>query len=513
LTEQLREQGPLEPSRAVALAAQLADALDSAHERGLVHRDVKPSNILVDERGHCYLADFGLTRRVAEEDDPSRGRTVGTADYVAPEQIRGGEVGPAADVYSLGCVLYQCLTGEPPFRRASDFAVLFAHLEEPPPSAVGRRRELLPATDAVFARALAKDPAERFATCRELVETLREALGVDTPPRVRRLWPVAVATAALLLTAALLAFFLSAGGGVPAVGGALVRIDPATNRAKETVTVGDGASAVAASGGGVWVAAYRGATLWRVNPRTLAAADVPANGAPQDVAIDGERVYVAANGPTEFRGNVTEYDIRNGNRLDSLALPTCVSSIAAGGVGIWATPCPQIAHLSFGAKPKVLAAFTTPAPPVRDAAHDLEGLNDTAVGLGSVWVLGDALGRRLWRVDPRSNRIVQTIALPFPGMHLAIGAGAIWVTDQLDDRVARIDGTSGKIVALIPVGRGASGVAFGAGSVWVAGSLDGTVSRIDPRTNGLVATIHVGGSPKDVAVGAGSVWAAGDGAD
>src|SRR5439155_22412682 len=114
------------------------------------------SNVLVDERGHCYLADFGLTRRVAEEDDPSRGRTVGTAGYVAPEQIRGGEVGPAADVYSLGCVLYQCLTGEPPFRRASDFAVLFAHLEEPPPSAVALRPELRPATDAVFARALAK---------------------------------------------------------------------------------------------------------------------------------------------------------------------------------------------------------------------------------------------------------------------------------------------------------------------------------------------------------------------
>src|SRR5437773_948653 len=119
----LAESGPLEPGRALGLLEQVAEALDEAHERGLVHRDVKPSNVLVDERGHCYLADFGLSRRLAERDDPSRGRTVGTADYVAPEQIRGEEVGPAADVYSLGCVLYECLTGGPPFRRESDFAL------------------------------------------------------------------------------------------------------------------------------------------------------------------------------------------------------------------------------------------------------------------------------------------------------------------------------------------------------------------------------------------------------
>jgi YVTN family beta-propeller protein len=237
---------------------------------------------------------------------------------------------------------------------------------------------------------------------------------------------------------------------------------------------------------------------------------VTANGDPQDVAIDGENVYVAANGPTDFKGNVTKYALFNGRRLDSLALPSCVSSIAVGGVGVWATPCPQIAQLSFSGKPRIVRAFDPPGPRIRDAFHDFEGETDTALGYGSVWVLGDALHRRLWRIDPTSGRIVGTTWLPFPPIHLATGAGAVWVTDQLDDRVARIDPATGKLVALIPVGRGASGVAVGAGSVWVAGSLDGTVSRIDPRTNRVVATVRVTGSPVDVAVGGGAVWTAGD---
>jgi serine/threonine protein kinase len=151
----LAREGALEPRRALALCAQVAAALDAAHERSLVHRDVKPSNVLVDAHGHVYLADFGLIRRLTERDDPSRGRTVGSVDYVAPEQIRGGEPSSAADVYSLGCLLFHCLTGEAPYRRASDFAVLFAHLEEAPPEATARNPALPRAIDAVLARALA----------------------------------------------------------------------------------------------------------------------------------------------------------------------------------------------------------------------------------------------------------------------------------------------------------------------------------------------------------------------
>ena len=151
----LREEVKLEPARALQLVSQVADALDTAHARSLVHRDVKPSNVLLDEREHVYLADFGLSRRIAEREAfASEARSLGTIDYVAPEQIRGEELDGRADTYSLGCLLHECLTGQPPFARASDAAVLYAHLEEEPPAP--------PGLEDVIPKALAKDPDERY---------------------------------------------------------------------------------------------------------------------------------------------------------------------------------------------------------------------------------------------------------------------------------------------------------------------------------------------------------------
>src|SRR5262249_2112611 len=125
--------GPLQPGPALAFCSQVAEALDAAHERGLVHRDVKPSNVLVDERNHVYLADFGLTRRIVGADAPGvEAGPLGPIDYIPPEQLRGEEVDGRADLYSLGCLLYECLTGEPPFRRPSELAVAFAPLEDEP---------------------------------------------------------------------------------------------------------------------------------------------------------------------------------------------------------------------------------------------------------------------------------------------------------------------------------------------------------------------------------------------
>ena len=137
----LRSEGPLEPSRAVAIASQVADALDAAHARGLVHRDVKPSNVLLDRqdrREHVYLADFGLTQSVTDR-GPTDGHLVGTVDYVAPEQVRGDDVDGRADVYGLGCMLFEALTGTVPFSGVSDVAVIYAHLEAAPPRASERR--------------------------------------------------------------------------------------------------------------------------------------------------------------------------------------------------------------------------------------------------------------------------------------------------------------------------------------------------------------------------------------
>ena len=193
-------RGRLDPADAIGLLAQVSSALDAAHARGLVHRDVKPSNVLLDTGArpdgsdHVYLADFGITKRVSEEsrlgDD---GHILGTIDYVAPEQIAGDAVDGRADVYSLGCVLYECLVGHAPFPRASDLAVVFAHLEAEPPTPSSERPELPAALDAVIARALAKEPEQRYASCNELA---RAALAVAVDETTRRLVAAASRAAA-----------------------------------------------------------------------------------------------------------------------------------------------------------------------------------------------------------------------------------------------------------------------------------------------------------------------------
>ncbi|MBO0806416.1 MAG: serine/threonine protein kinase, partial [Nocardiopsaceae bacterium] len=181
----LGEAGRLPPSRAVALLVQAARALDAAHRKGLVHRDVKPGNLLVEEGaegadgepGHVYLTDFGITKvSSARTGLTSPGEFVGTVDYIAPEQIRGISVTGLADQYSLGCVLYHCLTGRLPFSKDADAAVIFAHVQERPPPPSSVCPDLPEALDAVLARALAKQPGDRYPCCRELMEAAAGAL-------------------------------------------------------------------------------------------------------------------------------------------------------------------------------------------------------------------------------------------------------------------------------------------------------------------------------------------------
>jgi class 3 adenylate cyclase/tRNA A-37 threonylcarbamoyl transferase component Bud32 len=180
----LRENGPLLPDRALAVVGQVADALDAAHAAGLIHRDVKPGNILVTTisgRDHAYLCDFGLARAREYAGGVTRtGELVGTVDYVAPEVIEGAAIDGRVDLYSLGCVLFETLTGAPPYRRDSDVASLYAHMHATAPSVHEREASLPAAVDTVIARALAKDPDERYATGAELVAAARAALAGTT---------------------------------------------------------------------------------------------------------------------------------------------------------------------------------------------------------------------------------------------------------------------------------------------------------------------------------------------
>jgi predicted Ser/Thr protein kinase len=211
----IRKSNPLSRRDTLRIAEQIGGALDAAHAEDLIHRDLKPANILLTHAdGHAYLCDFGLAKRTSTMGVTHAGAFLGTIDYCSPEQIRGEPLDGRADVYSFGCVLYHCLSGEPPYARESEVAVLQAHLNDPPPP-------LTPDLDPVFSRAMAKDPDERYGTAGALASDLRAtiaggaaetvAVPADRPTRVdatgvltrrKRRWAWVAAAVALLALAA-----------------------------------------------------------------------------------------------------------------------------------------------------------------------------------------------------------------------------------------------------------------------------------------------------------------------
>jgi serine/threonine protein kinase len=191
----LESDGPLPAARAWTIISQVAEALDAAHAHGLIHRDVKPANMLLDARPatagaagdpapaaqpeHVYLADFGISKQPLSGGGLTvTGQFVGTLDYIAPEQIDGHQVDGRADLYSLGCAAYELLSGVPPFRRDHGLAMITAHLSEPPPSLTARRGDLPRTIDQVLAGAMAKSPDDRYATCAQFATDLGRSLGL-----------------------------------------------------------------------------------------------------------------------------------------------------------------------------------------------------------------------------------------------------------------------------------------------------------------------------------------------
>jgi serine/threonine protein kinase len=242
LKTMIAQRGSLEPRLAADITAQVAAALDAAHAKGLVHRDVKPANVLIaseDGGWHAYLSDFGLTKRTTSQSAMTEtGLFIGTIDYASPEQISGQPVDGRTDVYSLGCVLYEQLTGRQPYPRDTHVATMYAHAHEPPPSIREVAPALPPALDEVVQRAMAKAPGDRYPSAGDLARAASAAaagtavaepersvaagpaapggaastaLSPDTRPKPRRRWLAAIAGLALVVAAALAAILLTGG--------------------------------------------------------------------------------------------------------------------------------------------------------------------------------------------------------------------------------------------------------------------------------------------------------------
>ena len=522
LAKLLHGGGALAPQRAIDLLEQVAEALDAAHEKGLVHRDVKPSNVLVAVAGgkeHCYLADFGLTKRTGSLSGISApGDVVGTLEYVAPEQITGGDVEAQADLYSLGCVLYECLTGQPPFPRATDVALLWAHVHEEPKRASEVRPELPRAIDGVVGRALAKEPGRRFETAGELVASARSALGlVETapaPPSMRR-WALPVAAALAVAVAVTLAFVVlrDSGGGLSAVSPNSVGvIDAGSNKLVAEVPVGIDPESVTVGEGAVWVANVEDETVSRIDPvtrergRTIDVGDYPS-----DVVVTSGTVWVALGALAEL----TRIDPAQDQAATPIpALGPGVpcgaprASLAAGDGAIWfACQAADLGRIDIrtGTARRVgleAGLLTSPNAVLPEFA-------DLAYGLGSLWIVNRAANSVI-EVDTATIQRQRDITVGNAPSAIAVSPpDSLWVTNFEDDAVTRI-AIPGRgltpTLTTIPVGDGPVDVAFGDDAVWVVSSLDRRLTRIDPESGDVTATIELGSEPQRVAAGEGAVW-------
>jgi ABC-type branched-subunit amino acid transport system substrate-binding protein/glutamine cyclotransferase len=506
----LERDRTLTPERTVAVLGQVAGALDAAHRRGLVHRDVKPANVLVDEDGHAYLTDFGITKQAGAASTQT-GEMVGTLDYLAPEQIRGEPVDGRTDSYALGCVLYECLAGAPPFRRETHAETLWAHLHDDPPALGGHA-----ALDPVLARALAKEPDERFGGCRELMDAAGAALGLAAPaPATRRGQRLvhrrrAVLAAGLVLLGVTVAALIVAltGGGENAptapVANGVAAIDARGDRVASFIESGTAPSNIAVGEGAVWVMSADDRTISRIDPRTLAVTGrITTRGQPSDIAAGLGWLWVGNGGGGESGDTVSiaRVDPRTGAVTHSARLPHRqngvrgaganwgYANIAIGDGAVWALDPDQTIARIDPKTGKVVATVPIVA-------------NRVAAGDAGVWAL---VGNSVVQINPRTNRPGKTIRLTTPApTALAVGGGKVWVTAEQEGVVWKIDPGQFPVASTITVGVGVTYIAYGAGALWAANFLDGTVSRIDPVTNKVT---HIPlEAAQALAAGAGSAW-------
>jgi streptogramin lyase/predicted Ser/Thr protein kinase len=537
----VRREGPLAPRRAAAIVSQVAAALDAAHAAGLVHRDVKPANVLLGPDEHVYLTDFGLTKGEVSEGATQPGHWVGTLDFVAPEQIRGERIDARADVYSLGCLLFYALTGRPPYSYDNDEAKLWAHLSEDPPvpskAAPGVPTEL----DAVIARALAKNPDERYPSAGDLgraalaaaageqatvadrermvavgaaapieVET-RTAHYATTPltasrrPQKRRRRPlvIAAALAALVATGAAVGYALQSGDDGRPDGAAATPTPTAAGEADrvESVRVGGRINTIAHGGGRVWAGDSQRRRLHAVDPDGLRRLQriSPRIGAGIDaMTVSGRTIWAVST--AEHR--LFRIDARSGRpRGEPIALPLTANanSVVANRDGVWvAVTTPE---LDPGDQ---ILEFDSDTGELRRTLTATDRVRRLALLDGGLWFLASRPARVV-RIDLETRKRRRVRLDGETAGDLSVGHGYVWASLRDTNQLARIDPRT-EARATVAVGSSPVGVAVQGDSVWVANVASSTLTRVDAESMRAREEVEVPLNPYELASGGDAVW-------
>jgi len=549
LRELIANEGHLESREAATIIAQVGQALDAAHARGLVHRDVKPANILIASQAgktHAYLTDFGLTKSTASGGGLTKtGMWVGTLDYVAPEQIQGDRIDGRADVYALAAVLYQALTGKVPYPKDSDVAKLWAHINDPPPVVTEEAPELPAEFDEVIKRGMATDPGERYPSAgdlgraalaaaehQQLSQAERSvAAGAAAPESAEAAPPTAApATAAagtappaapptaapgarpggkgsrrlpLLIGAGVLG--LAAIAAVLAVagvfgGGGSDPAPPTSNPAGEVIgspiAVGKTPYDVEVGETGVIVANLDGESLSIINPDDDSVDEVDVGGAPTDVEEGEGGIWT-----TNFSGAITRVDPGTGDVSDAITAGGENASLSAGEGFVWVTNGED--DSVDRVDPSSLETVGKPIK-VGKQPYAIE------VGDGIVYVGNEADDSVSQIVvgDDRAFGAFDVPARPFgieyhdPRVYVGTANGEIQVTPY--DETALTPGTA----ATLPSNTGAVFIDPARESIWTTQPVENTVTRFGLDGEQVGDPIEVGASPQALGVGDDFVWVA-----
>ena len=488
----LAAEGAFDAARAAGVIAQVASALDAAHERGLVHRDVKPANILVAARGggeHTYLTDFGLTKRTASDSGlTAAGEWVGTLDYVAPEQVRGEQVDGRADIYALGCVLYEMLTGQVPFERDDDIAKLWAHISDDPPSPLALAPDTPRALAGVAECCMEKDPDDRFETAGQLGRAALAAVPglADTGARAR-------------MAAGRRAGAVAGGDGTRA-GATAVLPPPPDPRpfTRRRVVVSAvvlllaciAAAIVLATGGDDSPDAKpKGPPVGTIDAR------VQVGDSPAGVGLENDSAWVANEGD----GTLTRINLKRRAVVgDPIRVGKNPRAVATGGDSVW------VANFGGGSVSRVDAV----AGRVRQTIPVGRGPIDIAVGRDYVWVSTEE--GRVVRIDARSGKVVDPdIGVKAQGA-LDLGLGRLWIADRIDGTLRVYFIKDGRISdAPLSLGDSPSDITVGPRFAWAAVAGDGVIRRL-PIVTGEPGEheIKTGGRPEVLGVSKQGIWVA-----